>query len=193
MLARSHDLPIVTQAETVDAYLPLREDLLKTGYAAYVIELLDRFTYEGGENPPLYSLLVETLSRLAAGTDAWLPVRYYEIQLLDRLGYRPELVNCTNCHAEIQAQDQFFSAEAGGVLCPNCGASRLGARPVSVEALKYFRHFQRSAYPQASRAHPSPPAQAELEALLQFYLTYLLERGLNSPSFLREVRGMGDS
>jgi DNA repair protein RecO (recombination protein O) len=57
-----------------------------------------------------------------------------------------------------------------------------------MEALKYFRHFQRSTYPQASRARPSPAAQAELEALLQYYLTYLLERGLNSPSFIREVQ-----
>ncbi len=52
MLARGHDFWIVTQAETVDAYLPLREDLVRTGYAAYVIELLDRFTYEEGENRP---------------------------------------------------------------------------------------------------------------------------------------------
>jgi DNA repair protein RecO (recombination protein O) len=188
MLARSHDMPIVTQAETVDAYQPLREDLMKTGYASYVIELLDRFTYEEGENPALYHLLVDTLARLAAETDAWLPVRYYEVQLLDVLGYRPELSYCTGCHAEIHPEDQFFSADAGGVLCPNCGPGRPGARPVSMEALKYFRHFQRSAYAQASRARPTLPAQAELEALLQYYLTYLLERGLNSPSFIREVQ-----
>jgi DNA repair protein RecO (recombination protein O) len=189
MLARAHDMPIVTQAETVDAYQPLHEDLVKTGYAAYVIELLDRFTYEEGENQTLYHLLVDTLARLAAEADAWLPVRYYEVQLLDGLGYRPELFSCTNCHAEIRPEDQFFSAEAGGVLCPKCGAGRSGARPVSMEALKYFRYFQRSAYLQASRARPSPAVQAELEALLQYYLTYLLERGLNSPSFIREVQG----
>ena len=36
-LARARDLPIVTQAETVEAYLPLRDDLNKTGYAALVL------------------------------------------------------------------------------------------------------------------------------------------------------------
>ena len=50
LLARGRDFWIVTQAETVDAYLPIREDLVRTAYAAYVIELLDRFTYEEGEN-----------------------------------------------------------------------------------------------------------------------------------------------
>ena len=60
-LARSRDLPIVTQVETIDPYLPLREDLTRTGYAAYVLELLDRFTYEEeGGSPKLFSLLTET-------------------------------------------------------------------------------------------------------------------------------------
>ncbi|MDO9122780.1 MAG: hypothetical protein Q7U31_13385, partial [Anaerolineaceae bacterium] len=44
MLAKAHDLWIVTDAETIDAFSPLREDLQLMTRAAYVIELLDRFT-----------------------------------------------------------------------------------------------------------------------------------------------------
>src|SRR5512135_955252 len=64
MLARGRDMWIVTQAETVDAYQPLREDLLLPSYAAYVIELLDRCTYEEGENRALFTLVADTLDRL---------------------------------------------------------------------------------------------------------------------------------
>ena len=46
LLARGRDMYIVTQAEAVDAYLPLREDLVSLGYASYVVELLDKFTYD---------------------------------------------------------------------------------------------------------------------------------------------------
>ena len=45
------------------------EDLVRTAYAAYVIELLDRFTYEEGENRALYQLLVETLERVSTLPD----------------------------------------------------------------------------------------------------------------------------
>ncbi|HZW04540.1 MAG TPA: DNA repair protein RecO, partial [Anaerolineaceae bacterium] len=110
MLAKGRDMWIVTQAETVDAYLPVREDLVRTGYAAYVVEILDRFTYEEGENRLLYDLLVRTLSRIAELDDPFLAVRYFEIHLLDLLGFRPELTYCTQCGAVIQPQDQFFSA-----------------------------------------------------------------------------------
>src|SRR5512135_3495534 len=66
-LAKGRDLPIVTQAETVDAYLPLRENLVLTSQASYVMELLDRFTYEdGSENSAIFRPLTETLARLAS-------------------------------------------------------------------------------------------------------------------------------
>jgi len=187
MLARGRDLWIVTQAETVDAYLPMREDLIRTGHAAYALELVDRFTYEEVENRQLYQLLTDTLHRLTGEEDVFSAVRFFEIHLLDLLGFRPQLFNCVRCGQEIQPEDQYFSALLGGVLCPRCGSVNASARPVSQLALKYLRHFQRSTYPDAQRAHPKPVIRHEMEALLQYYLTYLLERGLNTPDFLRQV------
>ncbi len=188
MLARGRDLWIVTQADTVDAYQPLRENLELIGQASYVVELLDRFTYEEGANHPLYQLLIDTLNRLSKQEDAFLAVRYYEIRLLDLLGFRPELVNCVRCGTLIQPQDQYFSALLGGALCPNCGPLEPTSRPVSMAALKYLRHLQRSSYIEANRARVTAAVRQEMETLLQYYLTYLLERALNSPAFIREMR-----
>ncbi len=187
-LARGRDMPIVTQAETVDAYLPLRDVLIKTGYASYVAEMLDRFTYEDEtENYAIYHLLTETLGRIASEPEAWVAVRFYEVQMLGLLGFRPRLFECANCGETVQPVDQFFSPAAGGVLCPKCGNGLPGAWPVTVDALKFFRHFQRSDYSGAQRARPGPEVRNELEALIQRYITYLLERELNSPGFLRQI------
>jgi DNA repair protein RecO (recombination protein O) len=188
LLARGREIWIVTQAETLDAYLPVRDDLERTGYAAYVAELLDRFTYEEGENSSLYRLFVEALERVSTLKDPVPAIRYYEIRLLDLLGFRPELFHCVQCGNEIQPEAQYFSALLGGVVCPRCGIDAAGVRPVSVQALKYLRHYQRSSYAEATRVRLPDAVRPELEALMQHYLTYLLERGLNSPAFLREVR-----
>jgi DNA repair protein RecO (recombination protein O) len=188
LLARGRDFWIVTQAETVDAYLPLRDDLVRTGYAAYVIELLDRFTYEEGENRAIYSLLVDTLHRISAGESAFTTVRYYEIRLLDHLGFRPQFFQCVRDGEEIHPEDQFFSAREGGVLCPRHGRELTDSRQVSREALRFLRHFQRSSYTEAVRAQVPVSYQQEMETLLNYYLTYLLERGLNTPQFIREMK-----
>ncbi len=188
-LARGRDLLLVTQADTVEAYLPLGEDLVLMGHASYVIELIDRFTYDDEtENPAIFRLLTDTLSRLASKTDPWLAIRYYEMRLLDYLGFRPQLFECVNCGREILAEDQFYSFSAGGVICPNCGRGLPNLTRISVDALKYLRHFQRSSYAEASRARPSPEVQTEAENLMQGYFTYLLERELNTPGFIKRVR-----
>jgi DNA repair protein RecO (recombination protein O) len=195
-LARGRDMFLVTQADTVDAYLPLRDDLILTSHASYVIELLDRFSYDDEtENSSTFRLLTETLARLASITDAssplsatWLVTRYYEMRLLDHLGFRPQLRECANCGREIKAEDQFFSFSAGGVICPRCGHGLPNLHNISVEALKYLRHFQRSGYAEASRARPTPEVQKEAELLMQGYFTYLLERELNTPGFLKRIK-----
>jgi DNA repair protein RecO (recombination protein O) len=188
LLARGRDLLIVTQADTVEAYLAMREDLLSLGYAAYVVELLDRFTYEEDGNQALYRLLTDTLARLNKGLDSTLVVRYYEIRLLDLLGFRPQLFHCVGCGQEIQPVDQYFSPAEGGVLCPSCGSRRPEALPVAVNELRFLRHFQRSSFSEAARARPTPEENRQLEWLMQRYLTYILERSLNSPAFIRQVQ-----
>ncbi len=193
LLARGRDTLIVTQAEAIDAHLALREDLVRVGYAAYVVELLDRFTYEEGEHVALYHLLAETLTRLDKELDSAFCVRYYEMRLLDLVGFRPHLQQCMQCEKQIQPEDQFFSAELGGTLCPNCGLQVIGSRPVSVGALRVLRHLQRSSYPEARRLPLTPTVDRELENLMQHYLTYILERGLNTPAFLRRVRSTTQS
>lgn len=188
LLGRGRDIDIITQAEAINLNQNLREDILLASYASYLVELLDRFTAEEGPNRALFRLLLESLGRLGSGLDPGIVMRYYEIRLLDLAGYRPQLFNCTKCEKEIKAEDQYFSAGGGGVICPVCGTSAAEARPVSQTALKYLRHFQRSDFAEASRAKPSQNVSREMEKLMGDYLTYVLERELNSPAFIRRVR-----
>lgn len=188
MLARSHELWIVTQAVALDLFLPLHDDLILTGEAAYVLELIDRFSYEEGENRNLYHLLIETLERLSRGDPIFPAVHFYELHLLDAVGFRPQLFHCVRCKEEIQPADQFFSASLGGAVCPKCGILVPDARPISMDALKYLRNFQRTAYPRLLQVVPSTLVEREVETILQYYITTLLERRLNTPQFINEVR-----
>jgi DNA repair protein RecO (recombination protein O) len=168
--------------------LTLRDDLIRTTYAAGVLELVDRFSYEEDPNRAMYQLLTDTLGRITNEPQALPVVLYFQMRLLDLMGFRPDLVNCIGCREEIKAEDQYFSPGQGGVFCPRCGIGVPGIRPVSMTALKYLRHYQRSNYPAARRVLISEAMLREMDALMQDYLTYTLERKLNVPEFLRQVR-----
>ncbi len=188
LLAQGKDFWIVTQAETLNAFLSIRADLLRTAYAALVIELLDRFTSDDGENPVLFQLLVNTLSRIATLEDPFIAVQYYHLRLLDLTGFRPQLFTCLRCGKKIQPENQFFDYQEGGIICPRCAPQVPTAKGISLNTLKYLRHLQRSTFEAAQRAQPSPAERNEMETLLEGYFTYLLERRLNTPHFLNEIR-----
>ena len=44
--------------------------------------------------------------------------RFFEMQLLDVLGYRPQLNACIQSKEELLPEENFFSPEAGGMLKP---------------------------------------------------------------------------
>lgn len=187
-LARGRDLPIITQAETVEAYTNIRASLEVTAQAAYLVEVLDRFTFEEEENRELYRLAVESLQRLDSGIDPFYVNRYFDLHVLDVLGFKPELFACVVCRQQIVAVDQYFSAALGGIVCPKCGSGLEGARPAGVEVTRFLRHFQRSDFKEALRAKIDPLTRGEMEELLQAYISTQLDRRLNTPGFIRAIR-----
>jgi hypothetical protein len=64
----------------------------------------------------------------------------------------------------------------------------LDSRPLSLSALKVLRHNQRSAFAEAAAPRIAPAVAQEVEALLEAYLSYLLERRLRAPDFVRDVQ-----
>src|SRR5918996_5757274 len=64
LIAEGRDLDIVTQAETVDAFPGLRDNLERLSRGLYCAELVDRLTPERSEGNPVFRLLQDTLSML---------------------------------------------------------------------------------------------------------------------------------
>jgi DNA repair protein RecO (recombination protein O) len=194
LLATGRDLDIITQAEMMDAYRPLRDELVRGAYAGYMVELLDRFTPDAEENDELYGLLREGLGWAATAGDLALAARYYELQLLGLAGYQPQLQRCLLCDRALQPEDQFFSAAEGGVICPRCRETekarpeRSGWLPLSLGALKLLRYIQSNSYARVAALTVSPRVHAEVEYLLARYITLILERQLKSVEFLKLIR-----
>lgn len=189
LIHRGRELGIVVQAEMTAAYLPLRDDLTLGAYAAYAAELLDRFTTPGDDDlTRLFTLLDETLNRLCSDADPRLVLRYYELHLLDQVGFRPELNECVIGHEPVQPEDQFFSYAEGGVVCPRDAARGTSFAPLPLLTLKLLRHMQRSPFAAVKGLSVNAKLHDDLERVLQGCITYNLERRLQSADFIRRLR-----
>jgi DNA repair protein RecO (recombination protein O) len=188
LIAKGRSLDVVTQAETIHSFLPIRRELLRTSYAYYAAELLDKFTEEGEENRRVFELFLDALFWLSEAEDLSLALRYFELHLLNYVGYRPQLFQCLRCARPIESATSFFSSEHGGLLCPHCGEGERGSREVSPQALATLRYLQTRDYAVCRRLKVDQAVHEELETLLRRYIVYLLERKLKSVDFINTLR-----
>ncbi|NLZ26618.1 MAG: DNA repair protein RecO [Chloroflexi bacterium] len=186
-LAKGRTWEVIAQAEAQKTFQNIRDDLTLTAQAAYLVELIDRFSYEEGPNRALFQTLADGLQRLNEGFASETVVHYFELRLLENIGFRPELNRCLACDAKIQPEPQYYSPKLGGVLCPKCFSVDLTAWRISLNALKYLRYFQRSSWSKIKNRVIPPEIEQEIKHLIQHHFTYLLEKNLKTPDFLKAV------
>jgi DNA repair protein RecO (recombination protein O) len=192
---------IVSQAEMVEPHARLRDDLLRGTYGRYAAELLDRFFTEGEGGHALFDLFDHTLTWLCQDDDPDLVARFYEQNLLGLAGFRPELFRCVGEHDKpvpLQPHEQTegnepygFDPEQGGALCPSCYTERGPRREVvslSPEGLWFLQECQRGPYSRLRGQPIAPALHTEVERVMQHYVTYHLERGVKSGTFLHQLK-----
>jgi DNA repair protein RecO (recombination protein O) len=187
-LARGRNLDTITGSQTINSFLPLKSDLQLSSYALYATELVDQFTADHIENYPLFQLLLETLHRLCRGGDNELVLRYFELHLLNEVGYRPQLQQCVSCRQVLAPTTNSFSPSAGGMLCPSCSQNQSMTHPVSVNALKVLRLLQSNDYNTVVKLEMNLELSHQLEEVMRNYLKYLLEREVKSAAWLDTLR-----
>jgi len=187
-LARGRNLDTITGSQTITSFFRLKNDLWLTSCALYAIELVNQFTAERVENHPLFQLLLETMEQLEEDNSNELMLRYFELHLLDLVGYRPQLRECVSCHQPLGPTINAFSPGNGGVLCPRCTPGQPVAYPLSVNAQKVLRLFQTSDRQTVRRLKIDTGLSLELEKVMSHYLRYLLEREVKSAAWLTALR-----
>jgi DNA repair protein RecO (recombination protein O) len=170
------ELDIVSQAETLDHFKAIREDLDRLSRASSMLEAVDQLAQEREANPRLYQMLVNGLRSLAAN-NAPLTVGAFYWKLLALEGFRPLLDQCAVCGSTDDLV--AFDLGEGGVLCRT---DRRGA-PVSLEALDLMRRVLGGELNRAL-AEPDGPVVQEVDALATQAMEHHIERRLRSVHIL---------
>jgi DNA repair protein RecO (recombination protein O) len=168
----------IQQADILNSYRELREDLDRIMWASRVTALTSVMTPEGEANPALFNALLETFTTLQ-GQDKELTTRLFEIRLLQLTGYQPRLdtEKCLRCQARLDPQAIFFSPIHGGIICKNCsGREKVLVSAVTRGTVAFIRQAFKMSPKLASRLRATPTMKNELKNLLEGYFDHLLDR-----------------
>jgi len=187
-LARGRNIDTIIGAQTINSFLPLKSDLELTSCALYATELVNQFAADDVEDEPVFQLLLATLQRLSQGDNSDLVLRYFELRLLELVGYRPQLEQCVACHKPLKEATNAFSPGAGGMVCASCRPSQPFAYPLSWEAQKALRSLQSGDYEAVRGMTLTPELSHQLEVVIRNYIRYLLERDVKSAAWLDNLK-----
>lgn len=79
-------MPILTEAESIETFPKIKNDLTFSTYGSHIVELAERFLPEDQPNPSAFNLLA-TVLHLLETNPRQIFIRAYEIKLLTTLGY----------------------------------------------------------------------------------------------------------
>ena len=188
-VAQGKTLDLLTEVETTQAFRGLRTHLQRMSVAFYIAELSDAFSTEISDQSNLYMLIINTLSRLEKTEQFNTLLRYFEMNLLECSGFKPELHSCVECWSILKLQKQFFDPGSGGSVCSSCqsiGYKKLMS--VSINAMKVLRLLQREQrYSVIEDVKIPQDLLAEIEHILHIYLKFLIEKDMKSIKFMNLV------
>lgn len=190
--ARGKSIDAITGSQTINSFLAVKDDLSKISYAYYFTELVWHFGAENASHPSLFQLLLDTLNTLGQENSHELLRHYFEMQIISETGYRPRLECCSFCRSKLKEEDNYFSPEGGGILCPKCNHKHADRFPISVNCIKVLRVLQQEDFQTAKRLKLNNAIFNEIDALLRHQLRYLLERDIKSLSWLDIIRNRQD-
>jgi len=187
-LAQGRSLDIITQAQVLNNFTPLKEELASITKGLYVAELVDGFGSEEQSNPAIYDLALGTLDAIAGDAESEMPLRFFELRLLLASGLMPELYACVECRQPVSPGNHRFSPNVGGTLCLNCNPPEARIRPLSLRALKVLRLFHRASTSKPPSLSVSPALAQELKTLLASTISYWLEKEIRSNSLMEHLQ-----
>ena len=119
-LQKNKDFYYINQADLIDSYYDIRENMDRMFYGYYLLELINKSTPLEEENEKLFLLLQKGLTILSKLDKDFLKfIVSYELKFISFLGYRPNMSNCVMCSSDENYNIRFSIVE-GGVICNNC-------------------------------------------------------------------------
>ena len=177
------ELDIVSQAESLDTFRTIREDLARLGPATTILEIADQVAEQHAPATELFAMVLGALKSLDAAASPLL-LGAFCLKLLAVEGVSPVVDACARCGSD--GPLVAFDLAEGGLLCSNC---RRG-HAVSERFVTLARMVLSGGLAVALK-EPESDATAEVERIALTAVEHHLDRRLRSARHLIEIERKG--
>ncbi len=150
IMAHGKSIDTITSSLTIENFFNLRKNL-KSIFAVYhLLEIIEKTTEEMNKDVRIFNLLHKTLYFLNylegknfdnASLKLRLTILLYQIQMIEILGFSPQLDKCCFCSRPLNPSGNYFSFSLGGIIDKNCLSNDPKAIFAEENIIKLIRFF----------------------------------------------------
>lgn len=150
-LAKTKGIGKITGAAALNYFGGIKKNLEAISKVLLAFSRLNKIIFEQEKDEKIFHLLekyLEVMEKISAETknSGSLDVVTFGFlfKFLEETGYKLETGKCVDCGKKLQPQNNFFSAEKGGILCGACRNTEGKRISISGETIKLLRIFSKN-------------------------------------------------
>ena len=185
-LYKTKDTYIIDEAEPIELFFELRNDLEKLSLAQYFSELVITLVQEDEPAEEYLRLILNSLHFLAKDK---MPVEQVkaitELRIMCIAGFMPNLIACDRC-GEYETETMYFDVDDGLLYCENCVPSDMIFQ-LDIGLVKALRHIAFSDFEKIYSFKMEEYALPDLSYITEKYLLSKLQRNFKTLEFYKEI------
>jgi len=174
----------VESGDLISSFPKIREDLKKTLFGYYYLELINEMAGEREKNNEAFDLLLTFLRNLELMEPRKEHLRIFEIRILSIFGYQPNMLRCDLCRKDWDNLREmgklFFSIERGSLICENCSEGINNLTPISLGTVKLIDQISNIELSKIQRVRFTHSSLYESEEVLTKFISHQLGKELKT-------------
>ena len=178
---KENGLSTLIGVDIKNSYSNILSDLNSISYASYIIELIRQVIKET-DSSEIYDLTISTLNKINEGFDPLVLTNILELKLLDYLGVRPSIDNCSMCGNTDNIVS--LSSSNGGFLCKNCYSDDLITNEKTIKMIRMYYYVD---IDKITKLDVSNDVKKDINLFLDDYYDRYTGLYLKSRNFIKDL------
>ncbi|HSH36320.1 DNA repair protein RecO [Schnuerera sp.] len=191
-LFKGRNFYYINQADIIDSFYSIRENIHRMMYGSYMLELVDLSILEEEESEKLFLLLIKGLKILSKIDNNYYKfISSYELKFISFLGYRPSIEGCVACGRK-GFKNFKFSINQGGIICPSCSSNEPYCENMDISMYKAMKALLYTPLDKLSSLKIPKDTTFKLHEIMVKYILNKIERDqFNSLNILKSMNNNG--
>lgn len=183
------DSYIIDDAQPIEVFFGLREDIGRLSLAQYFCELAVNLAPQDSEAELFLRLLLNGMYYLSTGAKPDTVLKpAVEMRMMSLAGYMPNLIGCAEC-GRYESDAMMFLPRSGRIVCLECSGTPFGEPAFLLHpgAMTALRHTVYADFEKLFAFRVSQEAARELAEASERYVLETLQRGFPTLDFYHQM------